>query len=89
MARYITAVHMSGGTQHEHIAEVRWREGGTTSTSTRAQMVEYINNNGEGSVKVADAQGEVNVQVVKANPPYIRTYKDGRPTDNLLNLPRY
>jgi hypothetical protein len=87
---YVEQVHMAGGTGHEHIAEVRWRDPADNQTgrSSRADMVTYINN---GNVaKVKDSSGnEIRVGVVNANPPYIRTYADGTPTDNLLYLPRY
>ncbi len=44
MAKYITARHMSGGTKHEHIAQVKWenRTKGTTGEKTRAEMVKWI-----------------------------------------------
>jgi hypothetical protein len=36
---------------------------------------------------VKDSRGNrANVGVVEANPPYIRTYADGIPSDNLLSL---
>ncbi|MCY1074744.1 DUF3892 domain-containing protein [Archangium lansingense] len=87
---YITEVHMSGGSSHEHIAEVRWYEpsSGKDDRSSRSEMVDWILNKG-GDARVKDYRGEVQVKVVRANPPYLRTYADNRPTDNLLSLPRY
>jgi catechol-2,3-dioxygenase len=87
--RYIIAVHMSGGTSHEHIAEVQWRDPGLgqEGKSSRATMVAWIDAGGDARVK--DNRGEVQVKVVRATPPYLRTYADNRPTDNLLALPRY
>jgi len=81
---------MSGGTQHEHIAEVQWRnpKSGAIGRWSRQQMVQFIDNNGD-EVRVADGQGSVPVRVVEAKPRYIRTRADGRWTDNLLALPRY
>ncbi|HTR74174.1 MAG TPA: DUF3892 domain-containing protein [Solirubrobacterales bacterium] len=88
---YITAVHMSpGGSAHQHIADVRWRNpsSGATGENTRAKMVSWINDGGEA--RVTDGRGDdVRVYVVDATPPYIRTYADGVWTDNLLALPRY
>jgi hypothetical protein len=88
---YITEVHMSaGGSAHEHIASVRWRNpsSGATGENTRAQMIDWIE--GGGVARVRDATGDdVAVGVVKATPAYIRTYADGIWTDNLLSLPRY
>lgn len=91
MSVFITAVHMEPtyGSGHEHIASVRWENPDTNATgqSTREDMVEFIN--GDGQAWVADGQGSVQVGVVDANPPYLRTYADGRYTDNLLSLPRF
>jgi Protein of unknown function (DUF3892) len=89
---YITEVQMSAnGTQHEHIAEVKWRnpQTGATGTSTREAMVNWIKNE-DGDAHVRDNSGdEARVGVVEATPPYIRTYADGVWNDNLLALPRY
>jgi hypothetical protein len=50
-------------------------------------MVDWIN---EGGVaRVQQGANEVAVGVVKASPPYIRTYADGKWTNNLLALPEY
>ena len=87
---YIVAVHMIGGTGHEHIEAVRWRTPATntSSASTREQMVAWIRDN-KGDAHVTDGKTEVSVGVVDANPPHIRTHADGKWTDNLLALPRY
>jgi len=88
---YITAVHMTGGSGHEHIAAVRWTNPADNSTgeNTRASMVDWITNK-NGDARVRDNAGhDVHVGVVQANPPYLRTHADGVYTDNLLALPRY
>jgi len=80
----------AGGSGHEHIADVRWRnpQTGATGVSTRQAMVAWIR--GGDEARVRDSAGDdVKVGVVDATPPYIRTYADGVPTDNLLYLPRY
>ena len=88
---YITAVHMepSNGTTHEHIARVKWTEEGTAKAGddTRAQMVTWINDGIEARVK--DGTRSVQVGVVDAKPPYLRTHADGYYTNNLLSLPRF
>ena len=46
---YIYAVHMTGtGTHHEHIAAVKWKnpDDGQSGESTRAEMVNWIANEG-------------------------------------------
>lgn len=89
---YITAVRLSsGGSSHEHITDVQWRnpQDNTSGTNTRAQIVEWIQDK-KGDARVRDTSGhDVQVGVVKATPPYIRTYADGVWTDNLLALPRF
>ena len=87
---YVTAVHMEGGQQHEHIASVQWRNPADNGTgqSMREAMVDWIQNK-NGDARVNDGRNEVQVGVVKATPPYLRTHADGKWTDNLLALPRY
>jgi hypothetical protein len=86
---YVTAIHLEGGKTHEHIAEVQWRDSSTNEVkqSSRSQIVTWIN--GGGDARVNDGRGDVQVGVVNAKPPYIRTHADGRWTDNLLALPKY
>ena len=51
---YITEVHMGlGGTGHEHIAAVRWRnpQSAETGASTRQAMVEWIQGGNEARVR--------------------------------------
>jgi hypothetical protein len=88
---YITAIHLSGGVHHEHVASVRWKNPATgeTGQSTREAMVEWISDKG-GDARVRDSAGhDVRVGVVNADAPYIRTYADDVWTDNLLALPQY
>jgi len=87
---YITAVHMSGGTAHEHIASVKWTNPGTGATgqNTKAEMVDWIDNKA-GVAKVQSNTGDVMVGTVDGTPKYLRTYANGKWTDNLLALPRY
>lgn len=90
---YVTAIHMSstiGPSGHEHIERARWQnpETGATGTSSRAEMVRFINEG--GVVKVQDDYGnEISVGIVNADPPFIRTFADRTWTDNLLALPRF
>lgn len=87
---YVTAIHLVGGREHQHIAEVKWQNPSRheTGNSSRATMVEWIANK-KGDARVKDARGEVRIGVVNASPPYLRTHADGRWTDNLLALPQY
>ena len=87
---YIYAVHMSGGTQHEHIASVRWKnpDNGKTGQNTRAEMVKWIKDGGD-AYACGGGGHMARVKVVNGNPPYIRTQADGVWSDNLLALDRY
>lgn len=73
---YVTHIHLSpGGSRHEHITDLKWRNPSTAALeqSTRAAMVDWIANKG-GDARVRDNRGhDVRVGVVQATPPYIRT----------------
>ncbi len=86
----INAVHMSGGGfAHEHIESLRWRnpDNGQTGETIRSEMVKWIRDGGQAYVVVGNLK--VSVLVVDANPPYVRTFADGKWQDNLLALPRF
>jgi hypothetical protein len=87
---YITAVHMAGGNGHEHIASVQWRDpsDGNTGSSTRAIMVDWIDNK-NGEARVQSTPEDVKVGTVDGTPKYLRSYANGNWTDNLLALPRF
>lgn len=90
---YITEVHMNDhepGTEHGHIANLRWKNVRTSENgeSTREELVDWIRSRGI-DIHVKDAEHDVPVGVVNANPPYLRTHRDKIWTDNLLALPRY
>jgi uncharacterized protein DUF3892 len=86
---YVEAIHLVGGERHEHIAAVRWRNPATNQTGTteRSGMVDWIRKGGDA--RVTDGNRTIQIGVVNANPPYIRTHADGVWTDNLLALRRY
>jgi hypothetical protein len=89
MAVFVTAISPAGSSQHEHIASVRWLDCGnsTAGTMSTSGAVAWLNKG--NSLFVADEEGSVEVHVVNAATPYLRTVKDGRYTDNLLALPRF
>ncbi|MFE7174685.1 DUF3892 domain-containing protein [Streptomyces sp. NPDC057616] len=91
MIIYITAVHLSGGDKHEHIESVRWENPTTKETgeSTKQAIIRWLEKDKTNEARVRNGASYVRVGVVKASPPYIRTYADGIWTDNLLALPRY
>ncbi|HKO20074.1 MAG TPA: DUF3892 domain-containing protein [Acidobacteriaceae bacterium] len=87
---YVTAVRMSAGSSHQHIAAVRWLNpnSGIAGTNDTASVIEWLGKPGAVAT-VAGEEGPATVGVVKASPPYLRTYADGEWTDNLLALPRF
>jgi hypothetical protein len=91
MAVYVAAVHMSGGTDHQHIASFVWVLESTykSGISTLSSMVDYVD--GGNEVRVSDGSTTVKAVVVRdtGKAPYLRTFADGKLSDNLLSLPRY
>jgi hypothetical protein len=89
MTVYVTAIHLTGGSGHEHITDARWLDSAVSKSNTmsRETWVKWLLDG--NNAYVADKDGPVEVKVVDAKPPYIRTAKDNRWTDNLLALPRY
>ncbi|RIT49759.1 DUF3892 domain-containing protein [Mycobacteroides abscessus] len=87
--------HMVGGQQHEHIDEVKYiNSDGETKRAKREAMVEWLD---KSKANQAIVRSRVNradyayVGVVRPSgkPAYIRTFADGKWTDNLLALPEY
>ena len=89
MTVYVTAISPAAASQHEHIAEIRWLDSSnsTSNTMTTAQTVDWIRKGNRAYV--AGDLGPVEVRVVDASPPHIRTVANDRYTDNLLALPRF
>jgi hypothetical protein len=87
---YIYAVHMTGGSRHEHIASVRWKnpDTGDSGEDTLERMVNWIRT-GNGNAYVCGNGHLAKVGVVDGNRRYLRTHADGVWTDNLLALPQY
>lgn len=91
MAIRITAVHLSGGTRHEHITHLWWTNPstGVTGKSARAEIVRWLEQD-NGTAYVMDSAGhraDVAVVAPRLGAKYLRTHADGRWTDNLLALP--
>lgn len=87
--------HMVGGENHEHIAEVKYvNEDGETKRASRAAMVEWLDKSDSNKAIVRSRQDRSQYAYVgtvhpQHSPAYIRTYADGKWTDNLLALPEY
>lgn len=68
----------------------KWRSDsdGSVGDNDKASMVDYIENKG-GKAYVGTGTSRVSVGVVDANPKYLRTYADGKWTNNLSELPEF
>ena len=85
---YATRRHMVGGTGHEHIAELEWRNpnSGEVGTSTRAVLVDWIDKGGDMRV---NGYPNSRVGTVDGTPKHLRSYANRTYDDNLLSLPTY
>lgn len=87
MPHYIVAVGGAEHAQARHRGYLGNRGYNEKRQSHDPAMVEFINKG--NSVKVSDGMTRVDVGVVEAAPPYIRTYADRQWSDNLPARPRY
>lgn len=85
---YVIAIRLShNGHLHEHITDVKRQDGTQINSCTRSAMIQWLQ---EGNhAFVTDGTRTVEVGVVNATTPYLRTYANGHWTDNLLALPRF
>ena len=83
----ITAIHLEGGNRHEHISSFRWKNGGGTSTSTRDDLIAFLDAGGRAFV--SQKNGLTYAAVVNGKPRHIRTVRNGKWSDELLNLPPF
>lgn len=91
MAIRITAIRLSGGTDHQHITRLWWtnQTSGNTGNSARAEIVAWIEDkSGKAYVDEDGHRVEVAVVTPEYGDKYLRTRADGRWTNNLLALPR-
>jgi hypothetical protein len=92
LAIKITHIRVDGDVRHEHITHLWWTDpaSGKVGNNTRARVVSWIEDE-HGKAYVDDGLGnraDVLVVTPANGPKYLRTYADGRATDNLLALPR-
>jgi Protein of unknown function (DUF3892) len=89
MTVYVTAITPASAQQHPHIGGVRWLDSdkSISKTMSTAEAVDWLQKGHK--LYVAGETGAVEVRIVDANPPYLRTVANGSYTDNLLYLPRY
>jgi hypothetical protein len=94
MSVRITCIRKDGGNHynpHEGITDLGWVNEQTEKKgrSTRQQMIDFLDKD-KGKAYVKDSQGNVaylGTSESAAGNKYVRTYADGKWTDNLLPLP--
>jgi len=76
----------------DEIVSYKWKndQTGKVGQSDKPAMVDWIENK-NGKAYVGTGRNRVNVGVVKpqSGQPYLRTYADGKWTNNLLSLPTF
>jgi hypothetical protein len=85
----ITAVHLDGGEEHEHISEVEWQnlEWGNTGESSVDVLMQWL----DEAENVAVVGREARVEVVRSptGSSWLQAVVGGFWTDDLMALPRY
>jgi hypothetical protein len=94
MSVRITCINKDGGNHynpHVGVTHYGWvnESTGASDRSTRQQMIKFLEED-KGTAYVKDGQGNtahIGVWPSAAGNKYLRTYADGKWTDNLLALP--
>lgn len=93
MAIRFTHKRMSPGySDHEHITHLAWVntvDSTQSGTSTKAALVKWVDDGGKAQVGTGTNAVPVGVVRPSYGEPYLRTYADGKWTNNLLNLPDF
>lgn len=92
MSIEITHVKYSGTVKtHESIVEYKWknRENGNVGSSIKSVLVKWVDDNGLAYVGTGTQQVKVAAVHPADIPAYLRTYADGKATNNLLSLPTF
>ena len=89
----ITHVRFEDGEDHQNIIKLKWinTDSNKKGVSSIDKMIEYVEEN-PNKVVVEDDEGFATIHVIpesKKSPEYLRTKKDNRETNNLLNLPSF
>ena len=95
--RHVTAIHLVGTENLEHIESLRWYESagpnsadtGQLMQTTRQGMYDFVKNGGH-AFALNKAKTEYSYLIaVNAHVQYVKTKPDATTSDNLLSLPRY
>jgi hypothetical protein len=85
----ITAVHLDGGDEHEHIAEVEWQnlEWGNFGESSVESVMRWLDE--APNIAVVGQRSRVDVVRSPTGSSWLQAVKDGFWSNDLLSLPRY
>jgi hypothetical protein len=85
----ITAVHLDGGDEHEHIAEVEWQnlEWGNVGESSVESVMRWLDE--AENIAVVGQRSRVDVVRSPTGSSWLQAVKDGFWSNDLLSLPRY
>lgn len=93
MAIRFTHKRMTPGySDHEHITHLKWvntTNSSSTGSNTKAELVEWVDDGGVAWVGTGSSAVRVGVVRPSSGQPYLRTYADGKWTNNLLSLPDF
>ena len=92
MAIRITAVHVAGGSEHEHITEVEWvsLEHRNEGSSTREAIIDWLESDPGNTVVVKKGLRSAAVVVRReGDRAWLQAESDGRASPLLLEIPRY
>lgn len=80
-----------GGTKktEDEIVRYKWRgiESGAMGESDKPKLVAWVDDNGRAYVGSGTSRVSVGVMKPQYGQPYLRTYADGKWTNNLVDLP--
>jgi hypothetical protein len=93
MSVEITHVRYESSTHdHETIIRYKWRDpgDGQVGDNDKPSMVDFLDNkNGKAHVGSGSSRVEVGTVHPSSGSPFLRTYADGKWTNNLLSLPTF
>jgi hypothetical protein len=88
----ITAVHLSGGDDHEHIVELEWvsLEHKNEGCSTLQAIIEWLDAGGDNTALVGRGTKSASVAVMREGErAWLQAAVNGAPNNRLLEVPRY
>jgi hypothetical protein len=89
----IYAIRTEGGSGHEHVSAVRWRDPDTyeEGESTSSEVIQWLRRDATANrAYVCGSSGSLTrVGIEDGRPPYLRAFGEHAWNDDLLALPRF